>query len=110
LPASLPNIQTDDNSVKDTIINVREHIAEDPDPRRARQENDDRKAGVAALTSSRTVIVDFNGICSSDRDAEVLTLALTRINIALHSNLRMIVRGLNIDYHAGMDDESIGFT
>jgi hypothetical protein len=47
--------------------------------------------------SFRTIILDFTRICSTAREAEVLNLALARVNIALHGKLEMVVKRLNID-------------
>jgi len=54
--------------------------------------------------SFRTIILDFARICSTAREAEVLNLALVRVNIALHGKLEMVVIRLNIDRYSTTAD------
>lgn len=54
--------------------------------------------------SFRTIILDFARICSTAREAEVLSLALVRVNIALHGKLEMVVKRLNIDRYSTTAD------
>ncbi|KAG9185734.1 hypothetical protein G6011_07065 [Alternaria panax] len=55
------------------------------------------KVRKAASTSTGSVVVDFRRIYSSAREVEVLTLAFAKINITLHHNFGMIMRGFNMD-------------
>lgn len=54
--------------------------------------------------SFRTIILDFTRICSTAREAEVLNLALARVNIALHGKLEMVVKHLNIGRYSTTAD------